>query len=222
MSAYLLGDIIFIAVWVVLYFVRPKSRNLQLFGSFLLLPFTILDVWFRPDYWHPPLLIKAIEPLSLETAIYCFTAGGIAIIFGNLFFKNNNSFKISWLKTIIFLIVAFGLYAIFHRFRFAFHPQTVSAMNNLNFSFLIIWGALLIVNFKKEWKSILPALLFATFTILAINFGAIFYPDFVAQYWNLPKLWPTFFNTPTEEIFFAGVLGALWAILPANLLKFEK
>lgn len=216
MSAYLLGNIIFTAAWAVLYFAKPKSRRLQLFGSFLLLPFAVLDFWFRQGYWHPPLLIKAIKPLSIETAIYCFAAGGIAIVFGNLFSKKIGNFRISWPKIIMFFVVIFGLYTIFQKFGLS------SAMNNLNFSFLIIWGILLFSDSKKNWLSILPGILFAGFTILAINIALIFYPNFVAQFWNLPKLWPTFLNTPAEEIFFAGILGALWTILPMNLLKFER
>ena len=216
MSAYLLGNFIFIFAWTVLFFAKPKSRKLQLFGSFLLLPFAILDIWFRPNYWHPPLLIKAIEPLCLETALYCFTAGGIAIIFGSLLFKNNNGFRVIWPRIIIFLAVALGLYAIFQGFGIS------SAMNNLNYSFLIIWLILLMVNFGQNFKSIIPAIIFAIFTIMSVNIGLKFYPNFIAEYWNLNKLWPTFLNTPAEEIFFAGVLGALWALLPKYLLEFRS
>lgn len=216
MSAYLLGNLIFIIVWLILFTFKPKNRKLQLFGSLLLLPFAVLDIWFRQKYWHPPLLIKVIEPFSLETALYCFTAGGIAIVFGFLLFKNNNNFQLIWSKIIIFLVVAFGLYAIFQGFSIS------SAMNNLNFSFLVIWLAFLVTNFNRNVKSIVSAVIFAIFTIISINIGLKFYPNFTSEYWNLDKLWPTFLNTPTEEIFFAGVLGALWALLPKYLLGFKK
>lgn len=213
MSAYLLGNLIFIAAWVACYIVRPKTRKLQLFGSFLLLPFAVLDIWFRPNYWHPPLLIKAIEPLSLETALYCFAAGGIAAVFGSYFVKVSQNWHISWRKIFIFVI---GGLLLFDIFRVSFG---LSAMNDLNFAFLIIWLALLIAGPKINYKSIFPGLIFAVFTIGAINLANLFYPGFVAQYWNLDKLWPTFLGTPTEEIFFAGILGALWTLLPKYLLK---
>jgi hypothetical protein len=216
MSAYLLGNIIFIVAWIVLYFARPQTRKVQIFGSLLLLPFALLDIWFRPIYWHPPLLIKAIEPLSIETLLYCFTAGGIAIVFGDLFIKKARDFKIKWLNLIYFFMASFALYFIFRAiFRL---PE----MNNLNFSFLLIWLLLIIWDsndMKENYKSFLPGLIFALFTIVAINIALIFYPHFVEKYWNLQNLWPLFFNTPTEEIFFAGILGALWAILPKYLLR---
>ena len=219
MTAYLLGNFIFIIAWVVLYFVRPKTRKLQIFGSLLLLPFALLDIWFRPNYWHPPLLIRAIEPLSIETFLYCFTAGGIAIVFGDIFLKKARNFEIKWPKIIYFLIAGFALYFIV-RVIFAL-PE----MNNLNLSFLLIWLVLIgwdYKNIKTNYKSIFPGLIFAAFTIVAINLGAAFYPGFVEKYWNLQNMWPLFLNTPSEEIFFAGILGALWAILPQYLIKKQE
>lgn len=213
MSAYLLGNLIFIIVWIILFVLNPQKRKLQIFGSFLLLPFAVLDIWFRPNYWHPPLLIKAVEPLSLETAIYCFTAGGIVVIFGSFFIKHFSNWRIDWKRTLLFVI---GTLALFDIFRLSFH---LSAMNDLNFAFLIVWLGLFIFNPKENYKSIYPGLIFAVFTIGAINLANLFYPGFVAQYWNLEKIWPTFLGTPTEEIFFAGILGALWTLLPKYLLK---
>ncbi|MCX6810439.1 MAG: hypothetical protein NTY30_01725 [Candidatus Berkelbacteria bacterium] len=211
MSAYLLGNLMFIVVWVVLFLKFPKTKKLQLFGSVLLLPFAVLDFWFRPNYWHPPLLIHQIEPLSLETAVYCFVAGGIVIVVGSWISKTKDQFKINWKNLIYFLVISFGFYAIFQSFLVS------NAMNNLNFSFLTIWLVLLLTNPKENIKSLIPAAIFAIFTIVAINFALIFYPNFVVQYWNLPKLWRTFLWTPTEEIFFAGILAALWSVLPKYL-----
>ncbi len=212
MTAYLLGNLIFIAAWLALFILKPATRKLQFLGSFLLLPFALTDIWFRQGYWQPPLLIKSIEPLSLETAIYCFTAGGIAIIAGNFFVKSDLNFKINWLKVGLFLVISFTLYFLFE-FR-----TTVSSMNALNYAFLIIWLVLLALDFKN-YKGIFPAFIFAVFTIMAINLANIFYPNFVSEYWNLSRLWPTFLGTPTEEIFFAGALAALWTILPKYVAK---
>ena len=198
-----------------MYLLKPKTRKLQLFGSLLLLPFGLLDIWFRPNYWNPPLLIKAIEPLSLETFLFCFAAGGIAIVFGSFFIKNKD-FKmqlISYKKLMLFFSLGFGIYALFDIF------TDFAEMNNLNYSFLIIWIFLLVLNLKENWKSLIPALIFAIFTIIAVNLGLIFYPSFVAQYWNLKRMWPLFMNTPLEEVFFGGILTALWILLPKYLYK---
>ena len=216
MSAYLLGNIIFILAWIVLYSVRSSTRTLQIFGSLLLLPFALLDIWFRPNYWNPPLLIEAIDTLSFYTLLYCFTAGGIAIVFGNLFVKKIINFRVKWLNIFIFLFLAFILYFAVQIF---FH---LPEMNNLNFAFTIIWLVLILKdykNLKENYKSILPGLMFAIFTIFAVNVGLLFYPDFVEKYWNLKSIWPLFLNTPIEEIFFAGILGALWAVLPKYLTE---
>lgn len=211
MTAYHIGNIIFGIMWLLLYIIRPKTRKLQIWGSILLLPFGVLDIWFRPEYWNPPLLIKSIEPLSLETFLYCFTAGGIAAVFGAVILKNKFSqFNIK--KIILFWLIASALFALFQGFKIS------SAMNNLNYSFLIIWIILFARNIKENYKSFCTAILFAGFTIIAINIGLVFFPNFVAEYWHLDKLWPTFLRTPTEEIFFAGILGALWTLLPKYLV----
>ena len=214
MSAFLLGDIIFALAWILLFIFFKKTRKLQLFGSLLLVPFGFLDIWFRQNYWHPPVLIKAIEPLSIETIIYCFSAGGIASVFGGLFLKDNQKLKkIEFGKLILFFVVAFGFYAIFQWL------IKVNSMNAPNFSFLFIWLAILIRDIKKYWLSIIPGIIVAAFTILAVNIGLYFYPNFVAQYWNLNHTWPLFLCTPSEEIFFAFVLASLWTLLPGYLRK---
>lgn len=212
MSEYCFGILIFICGWLVLFFARPTTRRLQILGSYWLLPFAVLDIWFRPDYWRPPLLIKAIEPLSLETAFYCFTAGGIAIVFGSLFMKPAQKFQVQTIRVLNFIAISLVLFGILQSL------QYFSAMNNLNVPFLSIWIFLLILDFKRNIKSLIPGLLFAVFTIGAIRLGSVFYPGFVEQYWNLPKLWPLLLGAPAEEILFAFCLGALWSLLPKYLL----
>jgi len=216
MSAYLIGNIIFAVVWISFFFIFPISqkRKMQIVGSLTLLPFALLDIWFQPDYWHPPILIKAIEPLSLETVIYCFTAGGIVAAVGS-FFISNKMTEIKWSKVLDFFIFSLGLFAIFTLGKIS------NAMNNLNFAFLIIFIFIFLVKPRQNYKAIYPAIIFAAFTILAINLARLFYPNFVEEYWNLSNLWPTFLNTPTEEIFFAAVLGALWSVLPQYIFKGE-
>lgn len=214
MSAYLFGVFVFLLLWLIIYFLKPRTRKLQIFGSLMLLPFAILDIWFRPNYWNPPLLIKAIEPFSIESLLYCFAVGGIAIVFGNLFIKKEFKFRnVSPKKVLIFFLSSFILYFLFSVF------TNFSAMNNLNYSFLIIWLFLFLFNFKDNWRSLIPAPILALITILAVNLGLLVYPGFVAEYWNLNRLWPLFLNTPTEEIFFAGVLASLWTLLPKYLIK---
>jgi hypothetical protein len=92
-------------------------------------------------------------------------------------------------------------------------------MNALNFSFLLIWLAILIRDIKKYWLSIIPGIIIAIFTIVAVNIGLFFYPGFVSQYWHLIHMWPLFLRTPLEEIFFAFILASLWTLLPDYLKK---
>jgi len=208
MTAFLLGNIIFISVWVLLFIFSPKTRKLQLLGSLLLIPFGFLDVFFRPDYWNPPLFIKAIEPLSIETLLYCFSAGGIVAAVAGNFTKTFKLEKVRWYNLLLFFVSGFILFAIFKFF------TSLNAMNSLNFAFLIIWLVLIVFNLKAVAKSLSTGLVFTILTIVAVNIGLLFFPGFVSDYWNLAKNWPLFLNTPAEEIFFAGILGALWTLLP--------
>ncbi len=217
MSAWLFGIIIFAILWMALYFLNKSTRKLQIFGGLLLLPFAILDIWLRPNYWNPPLLIKVIEPLSIESPLYCFLAGGIVAVFGSWFIKQDFKFKnFNIIKTLLFFIIGFLFCYLFSLF------TNFPTLNNLNFSFLIIWFFLFVLDVKENWRSLIPGLIFAGFTILAVNLGLLFYPGFVAQYWNLEKLWPLFLRTPVEEILFAGVLGALWTLFPKYLTEESK
>jgi hypothetical protein len=208
MTAFLFGDIIFISVWVLLFVLSPKTRKLQLLGSLFLVPFGFTDIFFRPDYWNPPLLIKVIEPLSIETPLYCFSAGGIAAAVAGIFTKTYGLSKMRWQNTLLFFISGFFLFGFFTFF------TSLNAMNSLNFSFLIIWLVAIIFHSNDIFKSFGTGLAFAILTIIAVNIGLLFFPGFVSDYWNLSKNWPLFLDTPTEEIFFAGILGALWTLLP--------
>jgi len=156
MSAYLLGNIIFAVVWAILFIVFSRERKLQITGSLLLLPFAVLDIWFRPDYWRPPLLIHAIEPFSIETAIYCFAAGGIAATIGHIFLPNKIR-KINWINIFYFIIFSFGLFAIFELTRLS------NAMNNLNFVFLIIFAVFFVRRIKESYKAIFLAVIFPNY-----------------------------------------------------------
>jgi len=213
MTAFLFGDIVFILAWIVLYIFFPKTRKLQLFGSLLLVPFGFLDYFFRPDYWNPPLLISAIEPFSAETLIYCFGAGGIAAVVGEKIAGLTGGGKIKVKNLLIVLICGFGLFAFFNSM------TELNAMNCLNFSFLVIFLVVGIRNTKFIARSLCSGAVLAIFTIIAINLGLIFFNDFVSNYWNIGANWPLFLNTSLEEILFAGVLGALWSLLPSIILE---
>jgi hypothetical protein len=81
--AYLVGCLVGLLLWVIIFCLRPDLRRRMLWVSFLLMPLgPIGERFFLVDYWRPPLILpiwyQGIEYGGLADLIFAFAAGGIA------------------------------------------------------------------------------------------------------------------------------------------------
>ena len=77
--SYLVGTIVFLAVWVVLFYVRRDLRKEMLFFSFwiAILSFCSGLFWWTKDWWLPPTMTGTI--VGIEDFLVGFGSGGAPI-----------------------------------------------------------------------------------------------------------------------------------------------
>lgn len=84
--AYLIGGLLYMAVWAVLFIHRKDLRKKMLIMSVLVAPFGFFEFLFIRDYWKPPLFNG--WSVGLEDFLFSFAIGGIAaVIYEELFAK---------------------------------------------------------------------------------------------------------------------------------------
>ena len=76
--AYLIGDIIFLAIWLVLYLLRKDIRKEMLIMSLIIAVVgPISEYWYFKDYWYPKMVLGPLHPFGgLEDLLFGFAAGG--------------------------------------------------------------------------------------------------------------------------------------------------
>ena len=75
--AYLLGDLMLFAVWLLLFLRKPYRREMIVMSLYFT-PFTLFDWWFLQDYWSPQTFLGT--RFGFESFFWTFVAGGIAAV----------------------------------------------------------------------------------------------------------------------------------------------
>ena len=111
--AYLVADLGFFLIWLVLFLKRKDLRKEILSMSLVIAPFGFTQYFYIRDYWHPIYSFGTIFGITgIEDIIWCFFIGGItAVIYEEIFgikyskkhLENHPIFMIS------FAILAVGL-----------------------------------------------------------------------------------------------------------------
>jgi len=83
--AYLLGDIFFLLVWLILFLLRRDTRKEMFIMSLLVAPMgPISEFFYLRDYWRPELFNS--WPIGIEDLLFAFSIGGIAAVIYEEFF----------------------------------------------------------------------------------------------------------------------------------------
>lgn len=107
--AYLIGSLVFLAVWALLFWkARPFRREMVILSLITAVFGPISEFWYFRDYWRPELLIKF--PLGgFEDLLFGFAIGGIgAVVYEAIFINRICLCQRKRLKKEWFLLV-FGL-----------------------------------------------------------------------------------------------------------------
>lgn len=110
--AYLIGDIVFLLVWGLFFWLAKPFRREMLTMSFIAAIFGPLsEFWYFKDYWQPQLLVRF--PIGgLEDVLFGFAIGGIAAVAYEAIFINRfclcerKKLKKEWF--LLFFVIAVG------------------------------------------------------------------------------------------------------------------
>src|SRR3989344_8835172 len=89
MNEWLILSLGLLGIWIVLFIARPILRREMLWVSVLTMPLGLTEPLFVPEYWNPPSLFNLAKKtgFDIESLIFCFAIGGIAIVFYEIIFK---------------------------------------------------------------------------------------------------------------------------------------
>ncbi len=77
--AYLVGNAIFVLVWLLLFLVRKDLRREMLIMSVIGSVFAPLALIYLPDYWYPDHILGSF-PLGIEDYVFAFSIAGIGAV----------------------------------------------------------------------------------------------------------------------------------------------
>lgn len=210
MYEYLIGSLLFAAVWLILYIIRKDLRKQMIFASLLCMPLGLLEIFFIPWYWNPQRLFN-LNP-AIESLLFCFVVGGIAAVLYEVALKKHlikaREKRTETKKHLYALAGVIILSMILFSFIFK---------KDLIYTGIISMalGALTIMISRKDLikETILGGILFLiVYFILLYILNTFIFPDMIAKTWNLEHLWGiTFLKIPLEEILWAWTFGSLWA-----------
>lgn len=137
--AYLIGDLIFLSVWLLLFLRRPDFRRRMLIMSTMVAPMGPLsEIFYRRDYWRPELFSG--QAIGIEDLLFGFAIGGIAgviyeCLLGKRFLKRHSKVQTIWM----FVVAIFGITWMFvGNIVLGFNSIYVSTTGFLVVGFLVI------------------------------------------------------------------------------------
>ena len=209
MYEYLIGDLIFLAIWLILYFIRNDLRKEILFSSLLSAPLGLTEIFFIPWYWNPKTLFNLVP--GIESILFAFSVGGIATVLYeivlNKHLRKAGEKRIETKKlyyALIFVCASFFLLNVIFK-KDVMYSAIIS----------MFLGSIVIILMRSDLKKeiIIGGILFliAYFAMFFI-LNTFILPDFVAKNWNFEHLIGiTILGIPIEELLWAWSFGSLWA-----------
>ncbi|MDO8573483.1 MAG: lycopene cyclase domain-containing protein [Candidatus Daviesbacteria bacterium] len=216
---YLLGSLLLLAIWLLIFISQKKLRKEMLIASLIITPAALSELFFVPGYWLPDTIGN--PKLSIEDFIFTFAVGGIVAVLYELFMKGKIKHQrlCNCFNEGIFpgLILGVGVIAIFLAY----------TIFNINFMYAVYIGIIiniiLITITRPDLikKVIYSGLLFGLFYFLFFSAFAFFVPDFILH-WNINNLSGLILRgVPFEEIVWAFGVGALLGPIYEYLLSIK-
>jgi hypothetical protein len=209
--SYFIGTMIFVAAWVVCYWLGKSYRPQMIWGTLVSMPFALTSLLFIPQYWQPPSLfnLDAKFHVGIEDFLWAGAVGGIASILGEYILKERLVVARASGRRIHYapFVVVGVLFLILQ----LWHPQ--KTIYNMVISFAV--GAIVVAFMRPDLIRLMltGAMNFTLLYLLLFVYFLALYPDFVQRYYTLQNFLGIFiFRVPIEELMFASTGGAIWSV----------
>jgi hypothetical protein len=200
---YLIGSLLSLAVWVLIYIIRPGLRKKLLIASIVFMPIMVGDYYWLQDWWRPHTVTGTI--IGLEDFILAFSNGGILAICYELFFSKISvqvKRPLKRYKSKICLAVVCVTFFIACQF-----------IGSAKATFIAFGlGSVLVLYFRKDlWRqSAISGLIVLMATVPMYLLLEFMTTGFVTQTWFADGLIYSFFGAPIPlaDLIFYFVMGA--------------
>ncbi len=222
MYLWLYSSLLLLLVWSIIFISHKSLREEMLKTSLFTMLLGFTEPLFVPEYWLPKSLfnLAARTGFDLESFIFAFALGGLAVIFYEAVTKIKHlqipkkrisREKIRLHRLLLLLpVVIFIIISLFSSLN-PIYPTIIS---------LMIGGLGTILCRPDLWKKIvLGGLIFFCFYFCFFLVIVSVYPNFVRETWNLAALSGiVIFGIPLEELLFALGVGFMWSGIYEHLL----
>lgn len=210
---YFRAMLLFLGVWLLLWLVRARSRQLSLLSGILTVPFAVLGYIFVPAYWLPDHHVQLFRGVGIEDFLFCFVSGGLVGTLIRVPHENCCKLfpdKILWryfFWSTISLSLVFGAVAV------GYHSLYACIGSFILCTLFCYW---------QRPQSIAPllrtgvefCLLYTTFSIVYLNFT-----PHAGRFWQESAISGTrCLGLPVEESLWAFSFGTTWPVIVTYLL----
>jgi len=231
--AYLIANIFFLLVWLVIFWKAKKLRRPMLVMSLITASFgPVSEIWYFADYWKPEIALPLPIIGGVEDLLFGFSIGGIAAFaYESFFIRGLCKCEEKKLKKEWFLLVFFGILGI-----------SMIIFNNLlglNSIFASSIGMIIIALIMLYLRpDLIPnavgsALMVAGIMFIIYFLGQEFFSGghaWVVRIWklsNTPEGIFIFKHIPWTEMLWGLSWGFVWGpmyefLVGARIIKFKK
>ncbi len=221
--AWLIWSLLLVGIWLVIYIVlNDKDKRREMLIVSLLTSLTgLTEPLFVPAYWNPPSLfnLAQLTGFDIESLIFSFGAGGIAIILYELIFRSSHekmmapSHHLPKHRYHLWAILAMPIAFTILLFATRLNPIYISVIS------LILGGiATWYCRPDLKKKMITSAFLFLGLYFLYFLTLILLFPGYVDQVWNFKTISGILFiGIPLEELLYAFSFGFMWSSIYEHL-----
>lgn len=213
---YLVGDLLFGAVWLALFFLRKdlwrELLTMSVVGG-LLAPGALI---YLPDYWNPEHIVGDF-PLGIEDFLFAFFIAGIGGVLYEVATRRVHTLCVCRRvprRRIIGIIVA--AIAVLGVSVYGFKMNSIYA-NYLAFGFLFAY----ILYFRRDllWQSLASGTAVALLMFLFYQIWIVLYPGIIEHWWNLAEISGILIvGVPLEELLW----GLSWGMAGGALYEYAR
>lgn len=222
--ASMLGNLLFLIVWIILFLIRRDLRNEILIMSLIVAPMgPISEIFYLRDYWQPEFFNSALS--IIEELLFGFTIGGITAVIYEVFFGKKylqKNLRLHSHSKWLFVVGIFGITCIM------FVGSVILGFNSMYVSiaaFLIIGIFILIMRRDLLKEAFFSGLFVGILMFLFYFIWTRIFPSVIQEWWLLKNISGVIIlGVPLEELMWGFSWG--FAAGPAytfiNGLRFKK
>lgn len=209
--SYLVGDLLFLIPWIILFFYRKDVRKEMIFMGLILLFMGLLyePLWWTTDWWHPPTITGT--KIGIEDFLLGFTNGGIGAVIYEVIFRMRlykKSKEQHVLGVIVLLMLFFSITALFV---WLFHISSFIAT-----SVSMITTGFILAYLRKDLfiSAFISGFLLVIVSMPVYLILMLLSPGWIEKVWDFQKLSGFLIaGIPIEDLIFYFLVGFLSSYL---------